>query len=83
MNDSQLTAQEPSVHGSTRRDEQFVSTDTVAQFLSLSRRTIAKMAREGRIPAYPVSGSARRTWRFRLSEIAATISDCPSSSAER
>ena len=25
--------------------------------------------REGRIPAHPVSGSARHTWRFKLSEI--------------
>ena len=77
MSRSQLE-QEPSVPGTERREEQFVSTDTVAQFLSLSPRTIAKMARDGRIPAHPVSGSARRTWRFRLSEVAATISERPS-----
>jgi excisionase family DNA binding protein len=49
--------------------EPFVSTTEVANFLSISPRTVAKMAREGRIPAHPVSGTARRTWRFKLSEV--------------
>jgi excisionase family DNA binding protein len=49
--------------------EPFVSATEVAKYLSISPRTVAKMAREGRIPAHPVSGSARRTWRFKLSEI--------------
>jgi hypothetical protein len=30
---------------------------------------IHKMAKEGRIPAHPVLGTARKTWRFRLSEV--------------
>jgi len=73
--------------------EPFVSAQEVAKFLNLSPRTVAKMAREGRIPAHPVSGSARRTWRFKLSEIegafaseplAPTIADQrPDCSAER
>jgi excisionase family DNA binding protein len=49
--------------------ESYVSATTVAKFLGLSRRTVMKMAREGGIPAHPVSGSARRTWRFKLSEV--------------
>ena len=49
--------------------ERFVNADEVANFLGLSRRTVIKQAREGRIPAHPVSGSARRTWRFKLSEV--------------
>lgn len=51
------------------RHEPFVSASEVADFLCLSPRTVTKMAREGRIPAHPVSGSARRTWRFKLSEV--------------
>jgi|HubBroStandDraft_1064217.scaffolds.fasta_scaffold224565_2 excisionase family DNA binding protein len=49
--------------------EPFVSVKEVAQFLQMAPRTIARMARDGRIPAYPVSGSIRRTWRFKLSEV--------------
>ena len=49
--------------------EPFVTAKEIARFLGMSPRTIAKMAREGRIPAYPVSGSIRLTWRFKLSEI--------------
>jgi excisionase family DNA binding protein len=50
--------------------ESFVSTKQVAEFLGLAPRTIVRMAREGRIPAHPVTGTARRTWRFRLGEVA-------------
>jgi excisionase family DNA binding protein len=53
--------------------ESFVAAKEVAQFLGMSPRTIAKMAREGRIPAHPVSGSARRTWRFKLSEVESSL----------
>jgi excisionase family DNA binding protein len=49
--------------------EPFVTTLQVAEFLGMSPRTINRMAKEGRIPAHPVSGTARRTWRFRLSEV--------------
>jgi excisionase family DNA binding protein len=49
--------------------EPFVSVKEVAQFLQMAPRTIVRMARHGRIPAYPVSGSIRRTWRFKLSEV--------------
>jgi excisionase family DNA binding protein len=53
--------------------ESYVSANEVAKFLNLSPRTIAKMAREGRIPAHPVSGSARHTWRFKLSEVEVSL----------
>jgi excisionase family DNA binding protein len=49
--------------------EPFVTSNQVAQFLGISPRTVNRMAREGRIPAHPVSGTGRRTWRFRLSEV--------------
>jgi excisionase family DNA binding protein len=56
-----------------RSIEPFATTAEVAKFLGLSRRTVAKMAREGRIPAHPVSGTARRTWRFKLSEVEVSL----------
>lgn len=49
--------------------ERYVNAATLAAHLGISHRTVAKMAREGRIPAHPVSGTARRTWRFKLSEV--------------
>ena|SRR5260370_13257294 len=57
----------------SRSMEPFVTTTEVAKFLGLCRRTVAKMAREGRIPAHPVSGTARRTWRFKLSEVEVSL----------
>ena len=64
--------------------EPFVSANEVAKYLSLSPRTIAKIAREGRIPAHPVSGTARRTWRFKLSEIEICLAaQMPASTARR
>ena len=72
--------------------EPFIDTATIAAHIGMSPRTIAKWARDGRIPAHPVSGTARRTWRFKLSEVdfafasqpsSATIPTRPGSSAER
>ena len=53
--------------------ESFVSAAEVAKFLRLSPRTVAKMARDGRLPAHRVSGSKRKTRRFLISEIAAFV----------
>jgi excisionase family DNA binding protein len=49
--------------------ESFVSATEIAKYLNISPRTVAKMAREGRLPAHRISGSKRKTWRFRISEI--------------
>ena len=47
-----------------------------AAFLSITRRQLLSMARSGAIPAYPASlGSQRKLWRFRLSELAAAITN--------
>ena len=49
--------------------EPFITATAIAEHIGVSARTVAKWAREGRIPAHPVSGNDRRTWRFKLSEI--------------
>ena len=49
--------------------ERFVDAAAVAAHIGMSPRTVAKWAREGRIPAHPFSGTARRTWVFKLSEV--------------
>jgi excisionase family DNA binding protein len=53
--------------------ESFVTATEIAKYLSISPRTVAKMAREGRLPAHRISGSKRKTWRFLVSEVAAFV----------
>jgi helix-turn-helix protein len=52
-------------HGS----EPFIDPGKAAQFVQLNRKTILRFAREGSIPAHPLSGDKRRIWRFLLSEL--------------
>jgi hypothetical protein len=54
--------------------EPFVSADEAAEFLSIDRRFLLALARRGINGAYPLgTGECRRTWVFRLSELAAAI----------
>ena len=54
--------------------EPFVSADEAAQFLSITRRHLLALARHGLEGAYPIGeGTLRKTWVFRLSELAASI----------
>ncbi len=55
----------------TKEHEPFVDADVIAAHTGMSLRMIKKWAREGRIPAHPVSGAERlrKTWRFKLSEV--------------
>jgi hypothetical protein len=53
--------------------EPFVDATRVAEFLGIKPRRILEMARAGHIPAYPLGTGARRTWRFRLTEICKSI----------
>jgi len=55
-------------------NEPFVSADEAAQFLSVKRRYLLALARRGMAGAYPLgTGTKRKTWVFRLSELAASI----------
>ena len=54
--------------------EPFVDANQAAEFLVISRRHLLELARAGNIPAHPIGGGRRKTWRFRLSEIADAIS---------
>jgi excisionase family DNA binding protein len=53
--------------------EPFVDADEAAKFLSLTRRRILELARDGKLPGHPIGDGTRRMWRFRLSELAAAI----------
>jgi hypothetical protein len=49
--------------------EPFVDADQVAKFLSMPRREVLKLSREGKLTTYPVSGRIRKTYKYRLSEV--------------
>jgi len=58
--------------------EPFVDAAEAAEFLRLSRRRVLEMARAKEIPAHPLGYGKRKTWRFRLSELAdALVADKP------
>jgi hypothetical protein len=54
--------------------EPFVDANRAAEFLVITRRHLLELARAGDIPAHPIGSGNRKTWRFRLSEIADAIS---------
>ena len=54
--------------------EPFVTAAEAAIFLALTKRRVMELARSGEIPAHPVGCGLRKTWRFRLSELAEKIS---------
>ena len=54
--------------------ERFVDADEAGKFLSLNRRRILELPRAGRLPGHPIGVGTRRVWRFRLRELAASIS---------
>jgi hypothetical protein len=54
--------------------EPFVSAQEAAKFIGISRRFLTELARRGIGGAYPIgTGNLRKTWVFRLSELAAAI----------
>lgn len=54
--------------------EPFVSAQTAADFLSISRGFLLSLARRGIAGSYPIgTGEYRRRWIFRLSELAAAM----------
>jgi hypothetical protein len=56
------------------KPEPFVSADEAARFLSVSRRHLLALARRGLAVGYDLgTGTQRRNWVFRLSELASAI----------
>ena len=55
--------------------ERFVDSVVAAKFLSIQRRQLLQLAREGKLPAYPIGDGQRRLWRFRLSDLAKAMEE--------
>jgi excisionase family DNA binding protein len=49
--------------------EPFIDAAEAATFVKLHRKTLLHLAREGSIPAHPLTGNRRRVWRFLVSEL--------------
>jgi hypothetical protein len=49
--------------------EPFVDADEIAALIDESRRNVIRMAREGKLTAYLMSGTQRHTYKFRRSEV--------------
>jgi len=54
-------------------ESQWLTATEVSRYLKVKPRTVLKWAKEGRIPAHPLSGSKRVTWRFLKSELDAML----------
>ena len=68
VNPSQIT------FDTVKAPEPFVSAEEAARFLSVKRRQLLAMARRGLSGAYPLgTGTVRKVWVFRLSELAAAV----------
>jgi len=50
--------------------EPFVDAERAAFFLSMPRKTLLAKSRKGYLPGHPIGHGPRKTWRFRLSELA-------------
>ena len=48
---------------------EWLTANEAAAYLKVQPRTILKWAKEGRIPAHPLSGFKRITWRFLREEL--------------
>ena len=52
---------------------EWLTANEAAEHLKVKPRTLLKWAKEGRVPAHPLSGSKRVTWRFLKSELDAML----------
>ena len=52
---------------------EWLTANEAAEYLKVKPRTVLKWAKEGTIPAHPLSGSKRVTWRFLRSELDAML----------
>jgi excisionase family DNA binding protein len=51
------------------RAQSFLDSNQAAALLRISPKTLLRWAREGLVPAHPLSGNKRRIWRFLEAEL--------------
>jgi predicted DNA-binding transcriptional regulator AlpA len=55
--------------GQREQLERFVDAREAGAFIGIRPKTLLAMARDGRVPAHPLSGKRHRMWRFLRSEL--------------
>lgn len=53
----------------TPPSEPYIEAGRAADYLSMSRKTLLKKARSGRLPGHPIGDGRKKMWRFRISEL--------------
>lgn len=61
---------------------EWLTANEAAVYLKIKPRTVLKWAKTGAIPAHPLSGQERVTWRFLRSELDAMLA-LPSAAEDR
>ena len=64
--------------GTVMTELQWLTAGEAAAYLRVKPRTVLKWAKERRIPAHPLSGCKRVTWRFLKSELDSVMLNPPS-----
>jgi excisionase family DNA binding protein len=59
----------PAVVQTEHLPESYVSAQEAARFISVSPKTLTRLARAGMIPAHALGDGVRRRWRFLKSEL--------------
>ena len=55
--------------GTLPSSEPYIEAARAAAYLSMSRKTLLKKARSGRLPGHPIGDGRKKMWRFRISEL--------------
>jgi len=58
-----------SLLGTVPPSEPYIEAGRAAAYLSMSRKTLLKKARSGRLPGHPIGDGRKKMWRFRISEL--------------
>lgn len=54
-------------------DEKWLTASEAAAYLKVKSRSLLLWVRQGRVPAYALSGTKRRVWRFLKSDLDAAL----------
>jgi hypothetical protein len=68
---SQKSEQSSSITTNEEAAQDLLEAKEAAPFLNISPITLLRWARKGLVPAHPLSGTKRRSWRFLAAELEA------------
>jgi excisionase family DNA binding protein len=58
---------------STEQSHEWMTSDEAAEYLKVKTRSLLLWVRQGKLPAYALSGTKRRVWRFLKSDLDAAL----------